>query len=236
LGRREDRLVRIVHLTRAVVRARHNGDRLQVAVRKDAVKDAPHLDTEDGISAKQQSELLEHYGIGADAAGWGQHHQHADTGTAPTPADSADRGAAHRGSTSGTGAEINQTDLVRSEEHLNVDTTSAETGRARLRKYVVTERQTLTVPVTHEEVAVVREPISDPSAAGPAKIGDDAAEVTLHEDRVTVTKETVPVERVGLEVHQVQDEQTVSDTVRKERIETEGVEPQTSTRPRSDRE
>ena len=61
--------------------------------------------------------------------------------------------------------------LTRSEEQLHVGTEKVETGRARLRKYVVTENQTVTVPVSHEEVRVVREPVQpgDTADAAPSK-------------------------------------------------------------------
>ena len=56
--------------------------------------------------------------------------------------------------------------MTRSEERLHVGTEQVEAGRARLRKYVVTENVTQTVPVSHEEVRVEREPITD------ANVGD----------------------------------------------------------------
>jgi sporulation protein YlmC with PRC-barrel domain len=49
----------------------------------------------------------------------------------------------------------------RSEEELAVGTETRERGRARLRKYVTTEQQTVTVPVSREEVRVEREPVTD---------------------------------------------------------------------------
>jgi uncharacterized protein (TIGR02271 family) len=51
--------------------------------------------------------------------------------------------------------------MARSEERLHVGTERTEAGRARLRKYVVTENVTQTVPVSHEEVRLEREPITD---------------------------------------------------------------------------
>jgi len=51
--------------------------------------------------------------------------------------------------------------MTRSEEQVRVGKTTQETGRARLRKYVVTENVQTTVPVSHEEVRVEREPITD---------------------------------------------------------------------------
>ena len=51
--------------------------------------------------------------------------------------------------------------MTRSEERLKVGTETVTTGRVRLRKVVVTEQQQVSVPVSHEEVRVVREPISE---------------------------------------------------------------------------
>ncbi len=51
--------------------------------------------------------------------------------------------------------------MTRSEERLTVGTETTEVGRARLRKHVVTEDVTRTVPVSHDEVRVQREPITD---------------------------------------------------------------------------
>ena len=99
-----------------------------------------------------------------------------------------------------------------------------ESGRARLRKYVVTEHVTQTVPVQREEVRVEREPITesnrDAAFVGP-DISEDEHEVVLHEEQPVVEKETVPVERVRLDTETVTDQQTVTEEVRKERVDAE---------------
>lgn len=68
-------------------------------------------------------------------------------------------------------ASSNDNTLIRNEEHLNVGTERVETGEARLRKYVVTETETVEVPVSHEEVRVERTPISAEEAEAQAKSG-----------------------------------------------------------------
>ncbi len=92
--------------------------------------------------------------------------------------------------------------MTRSEEQLHVGTETRESGRARLRKYVVTEQETVTVPVQREEVRIEREPITDANRGealdGPA-ISEEEHEVVLHEERPVVEKEAVPVERVRLD-------------------------------------
>ncbi len=57
--------------------------------------------------------------------------------------------------------------MTRSEEHLVAGTRTVETGRVRLRKYVVTEMATVQVPVRREEVRLEHEPITDASRRSP---------------------------------------------------------------------
>ncbi len=62
--------------------------------------------------------------------------------------------------------------MTRSEEQLTVGTERRETGKARLRRYVVTENVTQTVPVSREEVRVEREPITDANRGQAMAVGD----------------------------------------------------------------
>ena len=117
--------------------------------------------------------------------------------------------------------------MTRSEEQLRVGTQTRESGRARLRKYIVTEQQTVTVPVQREEVRLEREPITEANIAaateGP-ELSEAEHEVVLHEEQVVVEKKAVPVERVRLDTETVTEEQQVTEDIRKEHIETEGVD------------
>src|SRR5436305_11155416 len=117
--------------------------------------------------------------------------------------------------------------MTRSEEELRVGTERREAGRARLRKYVVTEEVSKSVPVQREEVRVEREPITDgnidDALDGPA-ISEEEHEVVLHEETPVVEKEAVPVERVRLDKETVTDQATVTEDVRKEEIEVDGAD------------
>ena len=117
--------------------------------------------------------------------------------------------------------------MTRSEEQLRVGTETVEAGRARLRKYVVTENVSTTVPVSHEEVRVEREPITganrDAALSG-EPISEEEHEVTLRAERPVVAKEAVPVERVRLTTETVTEDAAVNETVRKEQIEEPGAE------------
>ena len=112
--------------------------------------------------------------------------------------------------------------MTRSEEQLRVGTRTQETGRARLRKRVVTETEQATVPVSHEEVTVEREPITDANRGdaydGPA-ISEEEHEVVLHAERPVVGTEAVAVERIRMGTNTVQNEETVSGDVRKEVVD-----------------
>jgi uncharacterized protein (TIGR02271 family) len=166
---------------------------------KDQVKDAPSIDPDGDLTPDEEERLYRHYGI---AGGVGA----TDTGrdvSGPTTDDA----------------------MTRSEEELRVGTRERERGRARLRKYVVTEEVQQTVPVQREEVRVEREPITDANRdqalSGPA-ISDEEHEVTLHEEEVVVEKRAVPKERVRMEKDTFTEEEQVSEQVRKEQIDVVG--------------
>ena len=112
--------------------------------------------------------------------------------------------------------------MTRSEEELRVDTESVESGRARLRKRVVTEEQQVTVPVRREEVRVEREPVDAGRQTDDAsEIGEDEQELVLHEERPVVRTEVVPKETVRLSKVQTTDEHEVRAEVRKEQIDVD---------------
>lgn len=191
--------------------ARHDGDQVVAGWTKDVIKDAPRVeDDADGhLSPEEEDRLYTHYGVGSGTAAAGAPVEQA----AGTP-------VGHD-----TSGPTTDDAMTRSEEELRVGVERREAGRARLRKYVVTEQVQTTVPVRHEEVRVEREPITDANRGaamdGPA-ISEEEHEVVLHEERPVVAKEAVPKERVRLATEEVAGEEQVSDEVRKERIEPEG--------------
>ena len=121
----------------------------------------------------------------------------------------------------------NDGELIRSEEQLNVNKERVATGEARLRKYVVTDTESVEVPVEREEVRVERTPINAEDAKnynGTISGDSEEASVTLHEERVNVNKETVPVEKINLKKDTVRDTETHTEELRKEQIDTDGVD------------
>jgi uncharacterized protein (TIGR02271 family) len=210
-------------------------DHLEVPYGKDTVKDAPNVDVDAGghLSEDEEHRLYEHYGIDWDAA-WQQANQPGETGwghtgTAETTASAGGMtDADETAGMSGTGRpDMGDDAMTRSEERMHVGTERREAGRARLRKYVVTEEVQQTVPVRREEVRVEREPITDETRdaalAGP-DIREAEHEVTLHEERPVTQTEAVPVERVRMTTEEHTDEETVRGQVRKEQIDAEGAD------------
>jgi uncharacterized protein (TIGR02271 family) len=194
-----------------------NGDRVTVAYGKDQVKDAPRVDADGPLTNDQENELYTFYGVSATGSNGYQSDSLQSDGYQNRDATGRD----DAGYAGGENA------MTRSEERLVADTRTEQAGKARLRKYVVTEQQQVTVPVEHEEVRLEREPITDANAGdaydGP-EISEAEHEVTLHAERPVVDTEAVPVERVRLGKETVRDEQTVSGEVRKEQIEFDGPE------------
>ncbi|MFF2846799.1 DUF2382 domain-containing protein [Streptomyces sp. NPDC058001] len=223
--------------------ARRVGEDIRVPYTKDTVKEAPRVNADERLDASQEKQLHQHYGLpAAGAAGTTTGTTRTGTGTGTGTGTRAGAGTAPptgrpsaatagtgtgrpmagvRGSMPTEGKERHTEELIRSEEELHVTTEEREVGHARLRKVVVTENVTTSVPLSHEEVHVIREEISPAERAGirDTRMGDAQAEVTLHADRPIIKKESVPVERVRLETEKVTEQQQISAEVRKEQIE-----------------
>jgi uncharacterized protein (TIGR02271 family) len=206
-----------------IAQATARGDQVQVPYEKQLVKDAPNMDPDGHLSEQEEQELWRHYGL--EYGGYAAAGTTGDTDTARATTYE-DRDTVGRDVTGPTTDDA----MTRSEEELQVGTQTRERGRARLRKQVTTEQQTVTVPVQREEVRVEREPISDANldaaTSGPA-ISEEEHEVTLHEEEPVVDKRAVPKERVRLDTETVTEERQVSEEVRKEQIEVEGDDDRT---------
>jgi uncharacterized protein (TIGR02271 family) len=203
--------------------ATSDGSNIRVSYDKDTVKDAPRIDDEDGrISHSQEDELYRYYGLtGGSSYG----------GTTDAPVGgTTDAPVADTGRTQASGGGDSMT---LSEEQLHVGKEREVTGRVRLRKYIVTENVTRTVPVSHEEVRLEREPITDANV-GDALSGPDLTEseheVTLHAETPVVEKETVPVEKVRLDTDTVTENVPVTEEVRREEVELDSDGSGTTTR------
>jgi stress response protein YsnF len=135
----------------------------------------PNVDPDVRLTANEEQRLYRHYGMGtaqrqeeseragepgavapdssaetgavAAAAGGG------DSRPEPEPALTADS-SAHGSSQEPTADDA----MTRSEEEVHIDKRTRESGRAHLKKYVVTDYVQTKVPVKREEVRLEREP------------------------------------------------------------------------------
>jgi uncharacterized protein (TIGR02271 family) len=215
-----------------LAQAQAMGDSVQVPYDKQRVKDAPNMQADGQLSQGEEAELYRHYDLDYTES-------RSDSGLPAATGHDMDSRDRHRDGlhddvqdiavgrdTSGPTADDA---VTRSEEELHVGTQARERGRARLRKYVTTEQQQVTVPVRREEVRVEREPITDANldaaTSGP-DISEEEHEVTLHEETPVVEKRVVPRERVRLDTETVTEQRQVGEEVRKEQIEVEGDQDQ----------
>jgi uncharacterized protein (TIGR02271 family) len=187
--------------------ARLQSGELVLRVTKDLVKGAPNIDDDGHLDEAENDRLYEYY---SDYVG-------------PTGYETT---GGYQETTQDTGRGTDDA-MTRSEERLEVGKEKVPAGRARLRKYIVTENVTQTVPVSREEVRLEREPVTEANR-GDALQGPDLTEseheVTLHAEQPVVDKRVEPVERVRLGKETVTEQQQVSEEVRREEIDVEDDE------------
>ena len=190
--------------------ASFEGDDVRVPYAKDQVKNSPDIDG-DEISQQTERELGSYYGLGYS-------EQRSDTGLPEGGSGTTSGGSYDRD----RDVDVDRTgdSVVRSEEELKVGKRQTEAGSARLRKWVETEPVETDVELKRETVRVERETLDRPVSG--AAIGEETIDVALTREEAVVDKQVVAKERVGLEKDVEVEHKTVSDEVRKERVETEG--------------
>ncbi len=184
---------------------------------KDQIKDAPNAEADGRLSEDEEDRLYGHYGM---QYGKNRSTSGLPEGGAPMAGRAKGDGDGHGGDGRRGGGDDDA--MTRSEEELRTGTRSEEVGRARLRKWVETEHQTVTVPVRKEKVRLETEPITDENRdramSGP-DITESEHEIVLNEERPVVDTEVVPKERVRLEKDTDVAQETVGADLRKERVE-----------------
>ncbi|MFF0863464.1 DUF2382 domain-containing protein [Nonomuraea sp. NPDC003560] len=222
--------------------ARRSGDEIRVPFDKEMIKGAPNIDVDGRLSLEEEAELYRYYGMQpstipsqrSPAAGERQAQRPAGeprtagergmrpgmTGQPPTGQTGAMGQPGQPGRMRGRDVGDRDIDMTTSEEQLHIGKESRESGHVRLRKYVETENVQERVPLAHEEVVIEREPIRD-GEPGTYEIGEDEQQITLHEERPVIGKETRPVEHIRVHKERVEHEETVEGQVRRERLEVD---------------
>jgi uncharacterized protein (TIGR02271 family) len=184
--------------------------RLDVGFDKSRVDGAPAVDADDNhLSPDEERALYDYYGIAYEGDGDALYDADTVTSESTYERDSGDNS------------------MIRSEEQLRVSKTREVAGRVRLRKYVVTENVTVTVPVRKEKAVVEAVPVGE--AVDEADQGiiegaqlSEGSEIVLNEEVPVVETVVRPVERVRLGTEEVTEMETVTEEVRQERIAVEG--------------
>ena len=239
-----------------LAKAELRGDDVVVPYDKDLIKDAPRVEVDEELTAAEEDRLYQHYNLNGGTSTAGAGGTVAAVGAVGAAAagrhsgeQAVPRGGQRVGSDKdGVFDDVKDTAvgrdtsglttddaMTRSEERLHVGTERVEAGRVKLRKRIVTEIQTVTVPVSHTEAKVIREPITDANRGqaldGPA-LTEAEIEVVLTRDVPVVEKEVVAVERIRLEKETVTEQAKITEQVRKEQIEqVTDVVPPRSDRP-----
>lgn len=111
-------------------------------------------------------------------------------------------------------------------EQLHVETSLRQAGEVEITKRVVEEQVLIPVTLRREEVVVTRREVNQP--AEPATAGtlgtlfqDETIRVLLHREVAQVTKSVQVVEEIEIEKRAVSQQQTVSDTLRREEIDVQ---------------
>lgn len=221
--------------------ARISGEEIHVPYEKSFIKDAPNVDADHHLDADDERRLYEYFGDrdyraaeGYDRDYYDENYRDGDraaVGGVDVDRDrdrdrdrdvvdaDRDRDVSRDRDRVADGDEV-----VRHEERVNVGTETQESGRARLRKHVVTEKRTVEVPVKREELRVERTPINDGEgrAAAGAQLDEGEQEITLHEERPVVDKEVVAAEKINVGKTTVEGTEQVQADVRKEEVEIDG--------------
>jgi hypothetical protein len=212
-----------VPLTHAV----QTNEEIQIPYPKAFLQQAPPIQAHQELSPDDEVVLSAYYGLDdhrgavADPAVTGA----AGGSTAPTAPAARPSRAGPAGPPVPRLAAQGPVEVVRSEEELQVGVRS-RLRRLRLRKYVVTEYLTRTIPVRREEVRLEEvtapaEPTGEPGDQGVVQAAGEQAllEVVLHREEPVVQLRVVPHERVRVFKDVVTEQRTVTEEIRKEHVD-----------------
>lgn len=112
------------------------------------------------------------------------------------------------------------------EEQLRVERErdAAGAGRAHVHKDVVEQQQTISAPVTHEELRVEHRPVRGDVPPDAQPFQEQDIDIPLMGEQLNVEKHAHVVDELHLRKESVTEQQQASGTVRKERINIEGVD------------
>lgn len=105
-------------------------------------------------------------------------------------------------------------------EVLRVHRERIQRGEVRVRKDVVTEQQTVQVPVTREELVIERVPVSGQATSTTGQIGaENEIRIPLTEEKASLDKQTVVREQVNVGKRAVEEVEDLEGSVRHEELD-----------------
>jgi Domain of unknown function (DUF2382) len=160
-----------------LIEAQPDGEQLRLPYEREHVKAAPNVDPDVQLTSDEEQCLYQHYGLAAaesevQAGRAGALAAGKESDARAVAAAGPDRGV-REGSTAASSSSRSESDravaqggddaMTRSEEEVRIGKRTRERGRARLKKYVVTDYVETKVPVKREEVRLEREPPDEPA-------------------------------------------------------------------------
>jgi stress response protein YsnF len=190
---------------------------IQVPLESAAILDAPSVAVGEEISEATAMALRRYYGLGDRAAPAEGDHGPSDT-------ELLDAGAALPAAKTTAAMTSASTEpsgtMIRSEEELRVRV-RRRARRVRVKRYVVTDYVTTTIPVRREELRLEEALVDEASLTAPPALPGDSWEMVLHQEEPVVSRQVVARERIRLSVQTVTEHRRISGEVRKERIEVD---------------
>jgi uncharacterized protein (TIGR02271 family) len=191
------------------------GGSVQVPLESAAILDAPSVAVGEEISDAAAVALRRYYRLGDPAA-----PAEGDDGQPGTEPDDARAAVPDETTTEAMTTAFTDPSgtMIRSEEELRVRL-RRRARRVRIKRYVVTDYVTTTIPVRREELRLEEAPVDKESLTAPPALPGDGREMVLHQEEVVVSKRVVARERVRLRVQTVTERRRISGEVRKEHVE-----------------
>ena len=190
---------------------------IRVPFESAAILDAPSVAVGEEISEATAIALRRYYGLGDPAAP-------AEGDHGPSGTESLDAGAAVPAATTTAAMTSASTEpsgtMIRSEEELRVRL-RRRARRVRIKRYVVTDYVTTTIPVRREELRLEEALADEASLTAPPALPGEGREMVLHQEEAVVSTRVVARERVRLRVQTVTERRRISGEVRKEHVEVD---------------
>jgi uncharacterized protein (TIGR02271 family) len=127
--------------------------------------------------------------------------------------------ASQAGSTTSTAGEAARFTVA--EEEARAVKHREQVGEVTVHKDVVTETQTISVPVEREEVTVTSRPATTTTAPADVELKEETVTVPVYTEQVEVQKRPVVREEVRVAKEAIEEEEEIEATVRRERVDVE---------------